>query len=236
MRILIVEDDASLARSIELLCARNQHQVYVTDMGGEAIDVAKILGYELIVLDLGLPDMRGDTVVRGIRRAGVTTPVIVLTGEDDLQSKLDLFAAGADDYLTKPFEGAELLARIEALGRRSMGHATADIAIGALTLNTGRKQVSIGSEIVPLTKKEYALFEALALRKGQTINKEGLFAQLYNGLDEPELKIIDVFICKLRQKLAKANNGETYIQTVWGRGYRIADKPPPRQLAAPSGA
>jgi len=202
MRVLLVEDDPTTARSIELMLTHSNFNVYCTDMGEDAVELSKLYDYDLILLDLNLPDMAGLDVLRQIRVARVDTPVLILTGDLDTDTKLRGFGGGADDYLTKPFHREELVARIHAIIRRSKGHAQSVIRTGQLNVN---------------------LDALLSLRKGTTLTKEMFLNHLYGGMDEPELKIIDVFICKLRKKLAEATGGENYIETVWGRGYVLRD-------------
>ncbi len=223
MRVLLVEDDPSTARSIELMLTHANFNVYVTDMGEEAIELAKIYDYDLIVLDLNLPDIAGLDVLRQIRNARIGTPILILTAEDSTEQKLKGFGLGADDYLTKPFHRDELVARIHAIVRRSQGHPQSVIRTGKIALNIDTKTVDVDGKPVHLTGKEYQILELLSLRKGTTLTKEMFLNHLYGGMDEPELKIIDVFICKLRKKLAEATGGETYIETVWGRGYVLRD-------------
>ena len=197
--------------------------VYGTDMGEEGIDLARIYDYDLILLDLDLPDMTGHEVLRQLRLARIETPILILSGSDDTESKLKGFGFGADDYLTKPFHRDELVARIHAIIRRSKGHAQSVINTGKVCVNLDAKTVEVENQAVHLTGKEYQMFELLSLRKGTTLTKEMFLNHLYGGMDEPELKIIDVFICKLRKKLSQATGGENYIETVWGRGYVLRD-------------
>ena len=223
MRILLVEDDATTARSVELMLTHANLNVYATDLGEECIDLARLYDYDLILLDLGLPDMSGQDVLRQLRRNKVDTPILVLTGDDDADSKIKSFGFGADDYLTKPFHREELVARIHAVIRRSQGHSQPVIKTGEVTVNLETKTVEAGGRPVHLTGKEYQMFELLSLRKGSTLTKEMFLNHLYGGMDEPELKIIDVFICKLRKKLTEATGDQSYIETVWGRGYVLRD-------------
>ena len=223
MRILLVEDDPTTAKSIELMLTHANLNVYSTDLGEEGIDLAKLYDYDLILLDLNLPDMNGHEVLRQLRLARVDTPILILSGTDDTESKIKGFGFGADDYLTKPFHREELVARIHAIIRRSKGHAQSIIKTGKVSVNLDAKTVSVEGESVHLTGKEYQMLELLSLRKGTTLTKEMFLNHLYGGMDEPELKIIDVFICKLRKKLAMATGGESYIETVWGRGYVLRD-------------
>jgi two-component system cell cycle response regulator CtrA len=197
--------------------------VYTTDLGEEGIDLGKLYDYDIIVLDLQLPDMSGFEVLKSLRLAKVQTPVLILSGNAIVEAKVKALGFGADDYMTKPFHKDELVARIQAVVRRSKGHSQSVITTGKLTVNLDAKTVEVDGTRVHLTGKEYQMLELLSLRKGTTLTKEMFLNHLYGGMDEPELKIIDVFICKLRKKLAVACNGEHYIETVWGRGYVLRD-------------
>ena len=223
MRILLVEDDPSTSRSIELMLTHANLNVYCTDMGEDGIDLAKLYDYDLILLDLHLPDMSGHEVLRQLRLARIETPILILTGSDDTENKIKGFGFGADDYLTKPFHREELVARIHAIIRRSKGHSQSVIKTGLFNVNLDAKTVDVDGLTVHLTGKEYQMLELLSLRKGTTLTKEMFLNHLYGGMDEPELKIIDVFICKLRKKLAEATGGANYIETVWGRGYVLRE-------------
>ncbi len=223
MRVLLVEDDPTTSKSIEMMLTHANLNVYCTDLGEEGIDLAKLYDYDLILLDLGLPDMNGNEVLRQLRLARVDTPILILTGSDDTESKIKSFGFGADDYLTKPFHREELVARIHAIIRRSKGHSQSIISTGKIGVNLDAKTVEVAGKSVHLTGKEYQMLELLSLRKGTTLTKEMFLNHLYGGMDEPELKIIDVFICKLRKKLCDATGGENYIETVWGRGYVLRD-------------
>ena len=223
MRVLLVEDDPATSRSIELMLTHANLNVYCTDLGEEGIDLAKLYDYDLILLDLNLPDMNGHEVLRQLRLARVETPILILSGSDDSENKLKGFGFGADDYMTNPFPREELVARIHAIIRRSKGHAQSVIRTGEINVNLDAKTVDVNGEMVHLTGKEYQMLELLSLRKGTTLTKEMFLNHLYGGMDEPELKIIDVFICKLRKKLAEATGGHNHIETVWGRGYVLRE-------------
>jgi two-component system, cell cycle response regulator CtrA len=223
MRILLVEDDPTTSRSIELMLTHANLNVYCTDLGEEGIDLAKLYDYDLILLDLNLPDMNGHEVLRQLRLARIETPILILSGSDDTDSKIKGFGFGADDYMTKPFHREELVARIHAIIRRSKGHAQSVIRTGVINVNLDAKTVDVEGKPVHLTGKEYQMLELLSLRKGTTLTKEMFLNHLYGGMDEPELKIIDVFICKLRKKLAEATGGQNHIETVWGRGYVLRE-------------
>jgi two-component system cell cycle response regulator CtrA len=231
MRVLLIEDDTIMAQGIEMMLKTEGFNVYTTDLGEEGVDLGKIYDYDLILLDLNLPDMGGLDVLRTLRSGGIDTPVMILSGSSETGTKVQTFTGGADDYVTKPFQKPELIARIHALVRRSKGHAQSVITIGDISVNLGTKLVDVNGMRVHLTDKEYQMLELLALRKGATLSKEMFLNHLYGGMDEPEQKIIDVFICKLRKKLVAATNGQHHIETVWGRGYMLKE-PHATQAAA----
>ena len=223
MRVLLIEDDSATAKSIELMLSGEGFNVYATDLGEEGLDLGKLYDYDIILLDIGLPDMHGYDVLKKLRVAKVSTPILILSGQNEVDTKVQGLGFGADDYLTKPFHRQELVARINAIVRRSKGHSQSVIRTGKLAVNLDTKTVEVDGQRVHLTGKEYAMLELLSLRKATTLTKEMFLNHLYGGMDEPELKIIDVFICKLRKKLAAACGGENYIETVWGRGYVLRD-------------
>jgi two-component system, cell cycle response regulator CtrA len=223
MRVLLIEDESAIAKSIELMLSAEGFNVYATDLGEEGLDLGKLYDYDIIILDLNLPDMHGYEVLKKLRTAKVETPILILSGMGEPDKKVRGLGFGADDYLTKPFHREEFIARIHAIVRRSKGHSQSIIRTGKLTVNLDTKSVEANGQRLHLTGKEYAMLELLSLRKGTTLTKEMFLNHLYGGMDEPELKIIDVFICKLRKKLAAATAGENYIETVWGRGYVLRD-------------
>ena len=223
MRILLVEDDAITAQSIEMMLKSEGYVCDTTDLGEDGLDLGKIYDYDIIILDLMLPDMEGYDVIRRMRATGVKTPILILSGLDGLDDKIKGLGFGADDYLTKPFDKRELIARIQAIVRRSKGHCESLIKTGCLTVNLDARTAEVNNKPLHLTGKEYSILELLSLRKGTTLTKEMFLNHLYGGIDEPELKIIDVFVCKLRKKLKNATGNESYIETVWGRGYILRD-------------
>jgi two-component system cell cycle response regulator CtrA len=231
MRVLLVEDDPTTARSIEMMLASAGMVVDSTDLGEDGLEIGKLYDYDIIVLDLMLPDIGGMEVLRRLRDARVQTPVLILSGLAESEQKVKGLGTGADDYLTKPFNKEELLARIQAIVRRSKGHAQSVIDTGRLTINLDSRAVEVDGKSLHLTGKEYGILELLSLRKGTTLTKEMFLGHLYGGMDEPELKIIDVFICKLRKKLGAATGGENYIETVWGRGYVLREPEGEGELA-----
>jgi two-component system cell cycle response regulator CtrA len=223
MRVLLVEDDTTTAKSIELMLKSEGFVVDATNLGEDGLEIGKLYDYDIVILDLMLPDMDGYEVLRRLRAARVNTPVLILSGLAEPDNKIKGLGYGADDYLTKPFDKGELIARVNAIVRRSKGHAESVIRTGKLIVNLDARTVEVDGEAVHLTGKEYGILELLSLRKGTTLTKEMFLNHLYGGMDEPELKIIDVFICKLRKKLAQATDGDNYIETVWGRGYVLRD-------------
>src|SRR5665213_1668262 len=223
MRVLLVEDDSATAASIEMMLRAEGFICDTTDLGEDGLEIGKLYDYDIIILDLMLPDIDGYDVLRRLRSAKVRTPILILSGLSGLDNKVKGLGFGADDFLTKPFERRELLARIQAIVRRAKGHAESTIRTGKLTVNLESHTVDIEGKPLHLTGKEYGILELLSLRKGTTLTKEMFLNHLYGGMDEPELKIIDVFVCKLRKKLSQATGGEHYIETVWGRGYVLRD-------------
>src|SRR3954452_21132751 len=177
--------------------------------------------------------MSGLEVLRQIRLQKVRTPVIVVTATVDVETKVKALSAGADDFITKPFHKAELVARINAVVRRSRGHSESIIRTGDISVNLDTRSASVGDIPIHLTPSEYKVLELLSLRKNSVLTKEMCLNHLYSGLKEPEVKIIDVFICKLRKKLSQAHEGGNQIETVWGGGYMLRDTPDlPQKLAA----
>ena len=233
MRVLLIEDDGATARSIELMLRSDGFNIYTTDLGEEGIDLGKLYDYDIIVLDLQLPDMSGFEVLKSLRLAKVKTPVLILSGNTIVEAKVKALGFGADDYMTKPFHKDELVARIHAVVRRAKGHSHSVIRTGWFSVNLDTRTVEVDNQRLNLTGKEYQILELLSLRKGTTLTKEMFLNHLYGGMDEPENKIIDVFICKLRKKLAVACNGAHCIETIWGRGYVLRD---PKETAEKSAA
>ena len=232
MRVLVVEDDPTTSKSIQMMLKSAGMVVDSTELGEDGLEIGKLYDYDLIVLDLMLPDIDGMEVLRRLRHSRVQTPVLILSGVTEADKKVKGLGTGADDYLTKPFNKDELIARIQAIVRRSKGHAQPVITTGRLKVNLDSRTVEVDGRSVHLTGKEYGILELLSLRKGTTLTKEMFLNHLYGGMDEPEVKIIDVFICKLRKKLSAALGGQTYIETVWGRGYILRDPEPAAAEAA----
>lgn len=223
MRILLIEDDDAIAKGMELALVAEGMVVDGTPLGEDGLEFSKLYRYDLIILDIMLPDMNGYDVLREMRELGIETPVIIVSGLSSTEEKIKGLSYGADDYLAKPFSRSELVARIKAVIRRSKGHSAASFKLSNLTIDLDIHSTTINGIQVHLTTKEQILIEALAMRKGNVVSKEHLLGHLYNPADEPEVKIIDVFICKMRKKLYNASGGMNYIETVWGRGYALKE-------------
>jgi two-component system cell cycle response regulator CtrA len=236
MRVLLVEDDPSTAKAIELSLASEGIICDTTELGEEGLEIGKLYDYDIIILDLMLPDIDGYEVLRRFRAAKINTPILILSGLSGPDQKIKGLGYGADDYLTKPFNKGELIARIQAIVRRSKGHSESIIRTGKLLVNLDTRAVEVNGQTLHLTSKEYGIIELLSLRKGSTLTKEMFLNHLYGGIDEPELKIIDVFVCKLRKKLQDSSGGENYIETVWGRGYVLKDSDAVLETPAPKEA
>ena len=225
MRILVIEDDPVLANCVTEILEVNGHESELAQTGEDGIYLAETGFYQLIILDLGLPDMKGIEVIKEIRNHQQNIPILILSGHVQLENKIESLNKGADDYMIKPFHRDELMARIYALVRRAEGLESQCLYYGQLKIDLTHAQVHGPNGLVSLTEKEYRLFEILCRRKGNPVTKEAILDNLYGGIDEPDAKIIDVFVCNLRKKLAAANQGEDCIRTVWGRGYALKEKP-----------
>ncbi|PYD69157.1 response regulator transcription factor [Komagataeibacter swingsii] len=230
MRILLVEPVARKAEETTLHMQKGGFIVDHVNTGHDALGMLKSYNYDLAVIDVRLPDMDGYEVLRISRAARVPTPVVVLSEERAPMAKVKAFSSGADDYVTRPYESMELTARMQAVIRRSKGYSEPTLRAGELELSLDSREVTVHGQNVHLTGKEYMILELLLLRKGMVLTKDAFLNHLYGGMDEPEMKIIDVFICKLRKKLQMAGAGQL-ISTVWGQGYVLRDEGSP--LAAP---
>lgn len=223
MRALLIPNRAmdliTVGRAIEDI----GFQIEVAESQDEGVDLAKRYDWDLVAL------ANTDTLAR-IRAAKVRAPVLAFTSDASSAARCRLLDGGADDVLAEACPDVELTSRVRALVRRSRGHASNIIAVGDLSVLIEARIATVAGVPVHLTGKEYAILEVLALRKGALVTKEGFLDHLYGGMDEPELKIIDVFVCKLRKKLEHAHG--VYIQTVWSRGYRLIDASPEKTVAS----
>jgi two-component system cell cycle response regulator CtrA len=223
MRLLIAAADVCIAASLKVILGKDDFICDTIELGEDVLLFSRLYDYDMILIDLTLADVHGYKILQQLRGAQVHTPALIISARSDLDEKVKLLHLGADDFLTKPFEGRELTARILAIVRRSKGHSGSTIRTGELILNLGTRVASVAGQQVHLSPKEYQILELLSLRKGTILTKEVLLNHLYGGMDEPESKILDVLVCKLRKKLAQATGGSHYIETKWGQGYMLRD-------------
>jgi two-component system cell cycle response regulator CtrA len=236
MRVLLIGQHAATAARVKMLLVGEKFICDTTAFGEDGLELRKLDDYDVILVDLTVPNINGYRVLRRLREAHVRTPVLILAGRAEvaeLDPRIKGLGFGDDDFITRPFDHRQLSGRIQAIARRSKGHCESTIRTGKLVVNLDTREVSVDNHSVHLTSKEYGILELLSLQKSTTLTKEMFLNHLYRGLDEPELKIIDVFVCKLRKKLARATGGNHYIETIWGRGYRLRD-PDLTERPAPS--
>jgi len=223
MRALLVDDDPSSASLLKLAVQPENIMVERIEAGLDALEMVKHYDFDVMILEQDLPDIEGHSLVSRMRGADINLPVMMLSRIDDKTAKINALNAGADDYMTKPFDREELIVRLRTIIRRAKGHAGSVIRIGRLAVDVSAKTVQIDGKPLKATAKEYGILELLALRRGMTLTKENFLDHLYGGMDEPEQKIIDVFICKLRKKIAAVSGEQNAIRTIWGRGYTLDD-------------
>ncbi|ORM69765.1 two-component system response regulator PmrA [Pantoea rwandensis] len=216
MKLLIVEDDALLQSGLAQALSAQGYAIDCASTAAESNAFLRSGQYSLIVLDLGLPDRDGATLLRQWRRDGINVPVLILTARDALEDRVDGLDAGADDYLVKPFALVELQARVRALIRRFQGHSDNLLQQGDLTLNLSTQQVLLEERPLEITPKEFALLTRLLMRVGQNVHRETLQQDLYSWNDDPGSNTLEVHIHNLRRKL-----GKDRIKTVRGVGYRL---------------
>jgi two-component system OmpR family response regulator len=217
MRILLVEDDDMLGGAVRDHLAANGHAVDWMKTIGGAADARATTTYDLVLLDLGLPDGNGLGFLRALRRAGDTVPVIVLTAMDQLTTRIDGLNAGADDYLVKPFDLGELVARVAAVSRRYAGNPNPLVAIGPLTIDQARRVASVDGNTLDLTAREWAILEKLAQYPGIVVSKTQIEDTLFQFGAEVESNAVEVYVSRLRKKI-----GHPLIHTSRGLGYRLA--------------
>lgn len=223
MRILVIEDDKNTSDIILSSLRAEGFTCDRTESGEDAIQLTRLYDYDGIVLDLMLPDMEGMELLRRLRSTKNRTPIIITSGLNGVAEKIRGLSAGADDYIEKPCNNKELIARLHAVIRRAMGYSDSKIQFGRLSINLQTKIAKADGIPLKLTSKEYAILELLMLKRGHTLSKEAFLTHLYDErTEEPAQKIVDVFICKLRKKLETAlGTNQIYIETIWGRGYTL---------------
>lgn len=222
MRALIVDADRLLCDELRLHLGDAGVSTTLAHSGEDAFHLANVYNYDVILLELDLPDEAGRGLLKRFRSGKVQTPVIVIASDGAASTKIAALSAGADDYLVKPFDKDELVARIHAVVRRAAGHSQSVLRVGALTLNLANHRVEVAGEPVHLTGKEFQLMELLALRTGTTVSKTTALSHLYGGVDEPHARIVDVFVAKIRRKLMP-HSADDLLQTDWGHGYVLRD-------------
>lgn len=223
LKALVIEDDPRTIRSLEIVLKANNIACDVAKIGTEGVEIAKLYDYDIIILDLLLPDVDGYEVLLRLRSAKINTPILILSALSNTENKIKGFKVGADDYLTKPFNTEEIIARIFAIVRRSRGLSDSKIKIGKMIINLDSKVIEYENILVECTKSEYDIIKLLALKKNSVVSKEMILNKLYGekSKDTPNIKIVDVFLYNLRKKLDKTTGGKKYIQTIWGKGYML---------------
>lgn len=226
MRAFIVADNASAASRAQAILAAQNFICDTASFDEDGVAIGKMYDHDIILLDLSAPNGAGCELVHQFRAAGVRTPIMIIAAAAQIDLRVRCLGLGADSFLTKPYDHRELVAHVRAVVRRVNGHAQSEIRIGQLVVNLDTQSASVAGMPLPLTRKEYGVLELLSLRKGNVVTKEAFLSHLYGGTDEPGIKIIDVFVFKVRQKLAAATGGRHYIMTVHGRGYSMCDPAP----------
>lgn len=224
MRALIIEDDPNTSETLAIILKSNNIVCDIAHLGKEGIEIGQIYNYDIIILDLLLPDVDGYEVLLRLRSAKINTPILILSGLSNCKDKVKGFSAGADDYVTKPFDKQELISRIRAIVRRSKGASQSEIKYHKISLKLESQIATFEGKRIDLTSSEYTILQVLILRKNSVVSKETLLSYLYNATKiEPGVKIIDVFMFNLRRKLEKISKGIKYIETVWGKGYTLTN-------------
>jgi two-component system response regulator PhoP len=221
MRLLLVEDDPNLSRSLAAQLEQAGYSVEKSTDGREGLYYAREYPVDLAIVDLGLPSMSGVELIKQLRADGKEYPILVLTARDRWQDKVEVLKLGADDYVVKPFNVEELLARVDALLRRAGGWAQSELVCGPITLDTRTQEVKVGGAKLELTSFEYKLLEYLMLHAGEVLSKTQITEALYSEDFERDSNVIEVFIGRLRRKLDPDNTYKP-IETLRGRGYRLA--------------
>jgi len=224
MHVLLIEDDLSTAQSIRLALLRHDIQCTLSSSGYHGIEYATTSKYDIILLDMMLPDSEGTEVIQTLRQRKIETPILILSAINHPEQKIKALQLGADDYMTKPFNLTELVARLNAITKRAHKSIKSVVHIGKITIDFNLKTIHVLNNYVKLTDKEYSLIELLALTRTRFTTKEHIMAHLYGNAQDIPMKIINVFVCRVRRKLEKASGGYNFIQTVWGMGYRLLDQ------------
>jgi two-component system, cell cycle response regulator CtrA len=223
MRVLLIGQNGATPASVKAMLAKEKLVCDTADLSVDGLEIGRLLDYDVVLLDLSVRNANGYEVLRRLRNARIRTPVLILLGLAELDQRIKRLGFGDGDVIRNLFDHRQMITRIRTIARRSKSDCEATVRTGKLVVNLDAREVSVDDQPVHLTGKEYGILELLALRKSTTLTKEMFLNHLYGGMDEPEIKIIDVFVCKLRKKLTEATGGNHYIETVWGRGYRLRD-------------
>ncbi len=220
MHLLLVEDDSELARQTGLWLREAGHSCAWREKGGAALVALGTENFDAVILDVGLPDMDGFTVVEQMRVRGFTLPVLFLTARDNVTDRVRGLKAGGDDYVTKPFAVEELMARLEALQRRAIGGVQPAVNrhLGRWTLDPVKRRLHADGETVELSPREWTLLEVLLANEGRTLTKKFLLEKVWDIQFDPGTNVVDAMICRLRRKI-DAPGGTSHLQTVRGKGY-----------------
>jgi DNA-binding response OmpR family regulator len=220
MRLLVVEDDKDIQKFLKTAFQSECYIVDVANDGKKGSFLARTNEYDVIILDINLPEKSGLSICKEVREDGISTPILILSVQSEIPAKLDLFTAGADDYLTKPFSFEELLARVKALTRRPKGIDTEVLLIGDLKIDTVKNEIMLDSKKIPLTRKEYILLEYLAKNKDRIISRGAIMEHVWDMNADPFSNTIEVHIRNIRKKLGLPSN-RNLIRTISGRGYML---------------
>lgn len=224
MKLLLVEDDENLRDVLEKRLKEEGFIVDSADNGEDGLYLGREYAVDIAVIDLGLPRVSGMEVIQTLRDEGFAYPILVLTARGSWQDKVMGLDAGADDYLVKPFHFPELLARVNALVRRSAGFSSPELICGTVTLNTSSGEVKVADKVIDLTSYEYKVLEYLMLHQGEVVSKSTLTEHIYHQDYDRDSNVIEVFVGRLRRKLKRKDSKDKIIETLRGRGYRM--KPP----------
>ncbi len=223
MHVLIVEDDPIVADVLGMTLEEVEHFKTTANTIETALSELKHHRIDAILLDLNLPDVDGTRLAQLVRKNHILVPILVISANSGIDEKITALGAGADDYLTKPFDRYELMANLDAIMRRTHGHGSATISVGNLVVDLSRNYAKDGETRLEHTGKEFRIIEFMALRKGAFLSKDAFLNHLYGGIDEPKPKIINIFICKLRRKLVENGDEGLSVDTVWGQGYILRE-------------
>ena len=234
MRVLLIGQNGATPASVKAMLIKEKFVCDTADLSVDGSEIGRLIDYDVILLDLSVRNANGYDVLRRLRNARIRTPVLILLGLAELDPRIKDLGFGDGDVLRNLFDHRQMIARIQAIARRFKSDCEAMVRTGKVVVNLDTREVSVDDHSVHLTGKEYGILELLTLRKSTTLTKEMFLNHLYGGMKEPEIKIIDVFVCKLRKKLAAVTGGNHYLETVWGRGYRLRDPDLPESSAGNS--